>query len=354
MASPEDAAQDRSAGPEAGLPPGHPALEEAGSGRGPDILWGSTDDDQPAATPDADDTSDDGADSEALAELLGLADDSLSQDADDAGDDGTSRRGQANGSRKKSWEDMTDDEIEEAKRTLTPAEVRKQFRFHGEYTRSRQELADERRARADERTALEARMQALESRQATPPPPQQQGPQAPASLLDCFEPNEDGEMFLSQAKVKQWETGIREDSLRAAREEVAPIKQTLTQREEADQQRQRDAELEVVLQKVGAMEKAFPHFARSEAVQQAVIEHMKAYGITDPVAAYASKYPLQYADTISRFQRARSQQRNQTPRPPAMAPGTARGEAAPPSVHDRDFDGRTADIVAKEMGMPRR
>jgi hypothetical protein len=161
-------------------------------------------------------------------------------------------------------------------------------------------------------------------------------------------------MVINPSKLKQWETGIRENAQRAAREEVAPIKQTLTQRDEADQQAQRDAELEVVLQKVAAMEKAFPHFAGSEAVQQAVLDNMKKTGnLKDPVAAYASAYPVQFSDTINRFQRARQQQRDKTPRPPAMAPGTARGAPAPPSVLDPDFDGRVADMVAKEMGLRR-
>lgn len=215
------------------------------------------------------------------------------------------------------WDDLTDEELVTEFQAMTPKQVRAVI-GNGK--------AMERRFQAGLRELAETRKALEQSRKPQPEAPQQ-APTSELRFQDCF----DQEGLPIEERFTSY---IRQEAGKMASQ---------TKEEIAAREFQRELDT-----KVTSMRKAFPHF-NEPGVDQNVYNYMRQYGILDPIAAYASAYPRQYAEVLVEYERAQSRQKKSKTSPATPPNVSTKGEPPPPS----DLEGMNAfasAFLAKRMG----
>jgi len=281
-----------------------------------------------AGAPEAPDTngaadvSTDGPDEEAMAAFLGVFEDEAGHDAATAADDVTPGADGAPG-----------------EEPLTPAQQaaldKKLKAADRDYTQKSQSLAEQRRQFEQERREFEAQRaaQAVRAQQEPAAPAPAVG--KPMTIEDCMD--EDGS--LDVAKFKQYEA--QRDAALEARitgTYIKPVTDKLTAREQAEADQTMVAEEKRLRGEFETATKAFPHFADSEDVQRAVLQHMAENRIRSFRAAYADLYPAQFAAAVTAYQQAVARKKQSGGQgPPATPPGRqAKTNQVLPGPDDED------------------
>lgn len=229
------------------------------------------------------------------------------------------------------WEDMT------------PEEQRAGHMRQADYTRKTQELAALRKQTETQLQQLQSQQQQLLqmqqqllARQTQPQDAQQpQQPQAPvAPNSDDFV---DDEGFLDvgafvRANNEYLQQATQYGIETALQAKLTPIQETLTQRQQREQQAQEDSLRSAFLAEATKLEAAFPHFAQvKEQVAKAIMDSGAA---PDPAMLrvyYAQLFPQQYDARRDEYRRALAAKKSTPTQGPSLAPGrrTNAQEAAP-------------------------
>lgn len=284
---------------------------------------------------DGDDEAPDGPSDEAMAAFLGQ------RTAEDTG--GATTPHDQDGDAPAAGDDALPPELQQLRKSL-----------QGDYTRKTQALAAQRREFEQERREFDARKAALETRQQDTTAGQQQQPSAgpKLTLKDCV----DDEGYVDLAKLEAYENQRESDlESRIVNQHLKPVGDKLTAREQAETQREQQAEEKRLRSEFDAAIKAVPSL-NDEGKLMRIVEHMQRYGVRHVRSAVMDLFPNEYEAAQSQFRTARARQHQRGGTAPMTPPGRGTGDkAALPSPDDVEaFDEAMAKEAARLTGKPLR
>lgn len=236
------------------------------------------------------------------------------------------------------YDSMTDEELTEYLRGLTPKQLRAELgngkAMQSRFNRELQQQRELTRKLESDLAALQETVNSQKAAPATEPAPHR------LTERDLFD--EEGNLkpgMLSQLIAQE------------AMSLVEPLKEGLTARERAEQERQKRELEQRLLATETKMKAAFPHIRENPDVMAEVYQFMRDHNVMDMVAAYARLYPRKYAEAVVAFEQKQRKANKPTTRPPVTpASGTSRAESAIPYDDPERFQEALAKEIAKGLG----